>query len=280
MEPEQVLAQIEYYGIAGSSLDCEAAIVRLVQTDAVPKSARILTFGNKHGFLLTTEVGDQIAVKSGFASGYGGTGPNSLSLVLQMLSTHGCEVDEFGVSEPMLARLDRNSLTEDDLSKIVNAEAVRPSRWTDYILERHTSGYRSGQFWREVSPVLPYPMIDDRIFDLALNFNQSPNDSILHGYRRLEDMIRERIGSSEHGQKLLTKAFVGDKSLLHWNLTDQGEHAGRCSLFVGAFLAHRNPRAHRELEHDRQQQIEEFFLLNMLFRLESQATARETTLGD
>ena len=126
--PQQALAQIEYYGIAGSSLDCEASIVRLVQTDAVPKSARILTFENGHGFLLTTDVGDKIAIKSGFASGYGGTGPNSLSLVLQMLSTHGCEIDECSVTKQLLARLDRNSLTKDDLSKIVGAEAVHPSR--------------------------------------------------------------------------------------------------------------------------------------------------------
>ena len=122
-------------------------------------------------------------------------------------------------------------------------------------------------------------MIDDRIFDLALNFNANPDDSILSGYRRLEEMIRARIGSSEHGQKLLTKALVGDKSLLHWNLTDQSEHNGRSGLFVSAFLAHRNPWAHRELEDDRQQQIDEFFLLNMLFRLEGQAMARDSSLG-
>lgn len=272
---ERTPAQIEYYGVAGSSLDCEAVVVRLVQTDAVPRSCRILTVDRDHALLLTTDIGDQIAVKSGFASGYGGTGPNAFSLVLQMLQMHGCEIDEIDIDEAVLSRLDHSSLTEIDIQGIISASPKRPGRWRDYILDRHDTGYRDGSFWHEVSPILSYPLIDNRIFDLALAFRSNPNDAILTGYRRLEELLRERTRSTEHGHKVITRAFIGDKSVLHWNLADQGEHEGRAGLFKSAFLAHRNPRAHRELEADRRKQVEEFMLLNLLFGLEKEAVPRE-----
>jgi uncharacterized protein (TIGR02391 family) len=268
-------AQIEYFGIAGGSLDCEASVVRLVLADAVPASCRILTVDRDHALLLTTDIGDLIAVKSGFASGYGGTGPSSFSLVLQMLLTHGCEIDEVEVEEAVMSRLDQSALTQADVDLIVGTNSKRPSRWGEYILDRHGTGYRDGCFWREIAPVVPYPLIDARIFDLALAFKQNPNDAISTGYRRLEELLRQRTGSSEHGHRLVTRAFVGEKSALHWGLADQGEHEGRASLFKGAFLAYRNPRAHRVLDRNLYQEIEEFLLLNTLFGLEKSAVNRE-----
>ncbi len=248
---DEVAAQIEYYGIAGGSLDCEASVVRMVLADAVPTSCRILTVDRDHALLLTTSIGDLIAVKSGFASGYGGTGPNSLSLVLQMLVTHGCEVDEVEIDEAFMERLDQSRLTEADASAIVGATSVRPSRWGEYILDRHDTGYRDGSFWREVEPVVPYPLIDARIFDLALAFKQNPNDAILTGYRMLEELLRQRTGSSEHGHKLVTRAFVGEKSALHWNLVDQGEHEGPCQSvqrrFPGVPKSKGTPRSRQKL---------------------------------
>ena len=270
-------AQIEYYGIAGGSLDCEASVVRLVSADAVPAKCRILTVERDHALLLTTDIGDQIAVKSGFASGYVGTGPSSFSLVLQMLLTHGCEIDEVEIDESVMARLDHSCLTGADVDAVVAAHPVRPTRWAEYILDRHYKGHRDGSFWREIEPVVPYALIDTRIFDLALAFKKNPNDAISAGYRRLEELLRERTGSSEHGHKLITKAFVGDRSSLYWNLRDQGEHEGRANLFRGAFLAHRNPRAHRVLDRDLHLELGEFLLLNTLFGLEKSAVHREAS---
>jgi hypothetical protein len=214
------LASIEYHGIAGSSLDCESAVVRLVQAGNVPKLATIISCDNEHAVLLTTDNGDQIAVKTGFTSGYGGTGPSCFSLVLQMLRTHGCEIDECNVEKAVLERLDASALTLKDVNRIIASERVRPSRWPDYVLEKHYKGMDVGSFWREIRPVMPFPLIDERIFDLSLTFESAPIDSILTGYRRLEDLIRRRVLSHEHGNKLLTKAFVGENSCLHWNLSD------------------------------------------------------------
>jgi hypothetical protein len=90
----------------------------------------------------------------------------------------------------------------------------------------------------------------------------------------LEDLVRERTASKAHGHKLFINAFQGEKSFLHWNLGDEGEHAGRANLFIGTYLAHRNPRAHRQLEKNARSQLAEFLLLNHLFGLESEAVER------
>src|SRR5580704_12429216 len=122
-------AAIEYHGVAGSSIDCETAVVRLLQSGDTPARARILSSGSTHCLLLTNKVGDHIAVKSGFSSGYGGTGPTCFSQVLQMLQTHDCEIDECDVDDTIIERLDASALTIKDLEKIVALSPRRPSRW-------------------------------------------------------------------------------------------------------------------------------------------------------
>src|SRR5438132_8533677 len=76
-------AGIEYLGIAGSSQDCQEAVIRRVQYGERIHQARILSSARTHCLLLANEIGDQAAVKSGFASGYGGEGPAALSYALQ-----------------------------------------------------------------------------------------------------------------------------------------------------------------------------------------------------
>jgi hypothetical protein len=58
------VAGLEYHGVAGSSQDCQHAVMRLLQCGIA--QARIISSGNTHCLLLTTTIGDQIAVKSGF----------------------------------------------------------------------------------------------------------------------------------------------------------------------------------------------------------------------
>jgi hypothetical protein len=119
--------------------------------------------------------------------------------------------------------------------------------------------------------VIPFAIIDARIIDLAISFWKDPDDKLLKGYRRLEDAIRKRTSLDEHGTKLFSQTFAGNNPKLTWDHIDDGERAGRANLFTGAYMAHRNPRAHRELESDRDGQLAEFLLLNHLFRLEKEA---------
>src|SRR5205807_7302997 len=72
-------AGIEYLGVAGSSQDCQEAVIRRVQYGERIHQARILSSAGTHCLLLANGIGDQAAVKSGSASGYGGGGAAALA---------------------------------------------------------------------------------------------------------------------------------------------------------------------------------------------------------
>jgi uncharacterized protein (TIGR02391 family) len=122
--------------------------------------------------------------------------------------------------------------------------------------------------------VIPFAIIDRRLTDLALAFWDNPNDSILTGYKRLEDILRARTSIKTHGTRLFSEAFGKDESKLTWSNIDNAEHAGRAQLFTAAFMAFRNRRAHREIQHNREKELAEFLLLNQLFSLEEEAIER------
>jgi hypothetical protein len=230
--------------------------------------AQILTHDRDHCILLTDEVGDPIAVKSGFASGYGGQGPSTFSYVLQLLKSHGAEIEENLVDELIIDRVDLSALTLSDVKQIKELKPVRPTRWHSYIDEIDYQRGRDGTLWRDFPPVVPFAIIDERIMDLAISFWEAPDDRLLKGYRRLEDLVRERTKSSEHGARLFSQAFIGSSPKLAWEAIDDTERNGRGSLFTAAYMAHRNPRAHRELKTNQDAQLSEFLLLNHLYRLE------------
>ncbi len=271
------LVGIEYAGLGGITQECQDAVMRLLQYSDRITRARILTHTNPthrtHCLLLTVNVGDLIAVKSGFASGYGGEGPHGFSYVLQLLDTHGAEISEYDVDEDLIERLDDSALTKADIDRIDAARPVRPSRWYDYVSDEDEEDGRTGKIWREFRPIIPFAIIDSRIFDLAKSFWEDPDDRLMTGYRRLEDIVRERTGIDEHGVKLFSQAFSGrPEAKLGWKDLDDGERGGRVSLFTGAYLAYRNPRAHRELQEDANGQLAEFLLLNHLYLLEKESS--------
>ena len=267
-------AAIEYHGISGVTQECVEAVMRLIQFNDQITKARILTCSNEHCLLLTINVGDLVAIKSGFASGYGGKGPSGFSYVLQLLEAHGAKIDEYKVRRDMIYRLDSSCLTQSDLDKLELAPPIRPARWHDYIYEKDWDIEKKGQLWREFPHIIPLAIIDHRIVDLAKSFWQSPDERLLTGYRRLEDIVRNRTGLDEHGSKLFSRAFLGAEAKLVWKGLNNTEQAGRAGLFTSAYQAFRNPRAHRELEYDSQEALTEFLLLNHLYHLEQKSTER------
>ncbi|HEY5107262.1 MAG TPA: TIGR02391 family protein [Caulobacteraceae bacterium] len=268
LDPQRMVG-IEYHGIAGATEACQTAVVRLLQCATVIATARIITSGNDHCLFLTTGIGDQIAIKSGFASGYCGTGPTGLSLVLQLLHAHGTEIDEWRCDDTMIERLDRSALTVADVDTITTGRAVRPSRWYDYVRRGHEKQADERSLWIQLPPVIPYSIIDPRIMDLALAFWTDPDAKLLKGYRRLEDQVRGRTGFEDSSAKLFSRAFTGRDAPLTWLVKDDAERSGRASLFTGAFMAYRNPRAHREGV--QAELLAEFLLLNQLYRLEAES---------
>jgi hypothetical protein len=273
-DPGHDLAAIEYVGLSGISKECQDAVLRFIQfgnriTHAVVLSCYKSNECKEHCLLLTLEDTDLVAVKSGFASGYGGEGPRRFSYVLQVLDDHGSEIEEHNVPQEFINRLDSSALTRIDLEMLKRSEPCRPSRWHDYVREGHFEHARKGMLWQEeFPPVIPFAMIDGRIFDLALSFWDNPDSNLLRGYRRLEDIVRERTGLDEHGSKLFSHAFNPSDGVLTWRNIDDGERSGRMQLFIGTYNAHRNRRAHIELGGHNTELLAEFLLLNHLYRLE------------
>jgi hypothetical protein len=181
-------------------------------------------------------------------------------------------IDEYEIGRARIDRLNKGSLTEADIEAISSMPPIRPQRHHDYISDQHHKSYENGTLWKEFRPIIPFGIIDGRIADLAIAFWENPDDKLLVGYRRLEDLVRARIASTTHGGKLFSEAFLSKPPKLSWKNIGEGEQVARANLFIGAFGAHRNPRAHRELEGAPSAQVSEFLLLNHLYCLEREAT--------
>jgi hypothetical protein len=134
-----------------------------------------------------------LAIKSGFASGYGGEGPRTFSYVLQIRERHGVEIQEYVVEPSLLERLDASALTRSDMEALEAAHPVQPWRWHDSLQERHWMHSEDGNLWHEEFPLgVPFAVVDSRLMDLALDFRSGADARLLDGYRRLEDILRAR----------------------------------------------------------------------------------------
>lgn len=270
------LAGIQYLGLSGISQSCLEAIVRLIQFGDKIHQAKLLScigsHSGTHCFLLTINYDELIVIKTGFSSGYPGEGPSKLAFALQLLQKHGAEIEEYEVSPQLIDRVEMSCLTKKDLDQIEKADPVRPMRWYDYV---HGKEKEDAVLLNLFPEVMPFGIIDSRIYDLALNFELHPDNSIISAYRRLEDIVRERTGLTESNTKLFAKAFQGEESLLYWKeINDSGELTGRASLFNAVFMAFRNRRAHREPDQYAGGDLQEFLLLNQLYYLEKEAVLR------
>jgi len=78
-------AGIEYVGLPGIPKECQDAVLRLLRYGDRITHIKILSSSNDHCLLLTVNVGDAVAVKSGFASGYLGAGSHTFSFLLAVL---------------------------------------------------------------------------------------------------------------------------------------------------------------------------------------------------
>lgn len=272
------LAQLEYHGNHGVTADCLNAVARLIHFGEKIEKAWLLSrlnngFGT-HALLLTMEYGDQIVIQAGFTSGYGGEGPAGLSTVLRLLREHNVPIEEYDISAVMFERLTQGALLNADLEWLEQERFVRPVRYYDYIFDK--------KYWNDLQEYFPpsinFGLLDPRLMDVALNFFDNPGHAIDTAYKRLEDTLRKRTAlPGESGTKLLTKAFVGDESHLHWNDENTNEHNSKANLFKAVFGAYRNPRAHREIASDDKAALREFMLINELYLLEAKAIERQMT---
>src|SRR2546430_41032 len=143
-KPDEV-AGIEYHGLPGISHECQDAVLRLLQYHERITRVQILSSDGRHCLLLTMEFGAQIAIKSGFSSGYGGEGPGTFSRVLQLLDSHGVEIDEHDVAPEIIDRIDTSALTTNDLIALEVADPIRPTRWHSYVYEEDWNDAKRGK---------------------------------------------------------------------------------------------------------------------------------------
>lgn len=279
------LCGIQYVGEPGISKHCFDAVLRTIQYGERITHAKILSADWRHCLLLKSEVDVRIAVKSGFSSGYPGEGPRTFAEALWILQEFGVDIDECKVPPKLLERLDLSALTCEDLELIERTEHIRPSRWYDYIYDagvmRDASLNdlikkidRRPDLTKFFEPSMPWAIIDERITDLALKFFDNPDTSIFTGFRRLEDIIRNRTKEDVQSARVYADAFQGEQSPLTWKGLNKSEHNGRAQLFSSTYMAYRNPRAHSELKAAPRLMLTEFLLLNHLYTLERTAIPR------
>jgi hypothetical protein len=265
---------LQFVGLAGITEPCTDAVLRYLQYGDVISRVMIFTSEQEHALILHMENGNVVVVKSGFSSGYGGRGPHDFAYVLALLHAYNNDIEEYSVNESIIESIDGSRLTYSELKKIEESRPFRPARWYDYIYAFKNEFETKEKLWNRFPNVIPYSIINPRLFDLAITFWEAPDDKILSGYRKLEDIVRSRCGIEEHGTKLFSKAFMGNTSILYWPDINPAEQTGRANLFIGTFGAFRNRRAHKELKENPQSQLSEFLVLNQLYQLESESLKR------
>jgi len=268
------LAGIQYMGLQGISRSCKRAVQRLLLSGEQITQATLLTAGQSHALLIQIEPLETIAVKSGFSSGYSGEGPRTLSEVLRLLQSFSVELEEVEVSTPLMQRLDESALTQRDLDGIERAPPVRPLRWHKYIRADEDYEVVQPEMIISLPEVMPWALIDKRLALIALGFEANPDHALLLGFRKLEDIVRARLGQEVPEGRVMATAFAGDRSKLTWDKLPGGEHSSRGQLFTGAYGAFRNPRAHKLTQSPPGLALQEFLLLNLLYTLERTAIDR------
>lgn len=280
------LAGIQYMGVPGVSAWCLKAIRRLFKSGDAIDRAVLLTGHGFHAFMLNLgehEHPDWVAIKAGFSSGYAGEGPRTLSEALALLEAFNVPVEEVNVPPQMLQRLDQSALTQKDLAFIESASPVRPRRVADYLLPGDWGRAHRAKALSQLEPAMPWGLLDARLLDIAEIFAASPDHALMSGFRRLEETVRARLGDKQKDaldSKVFSIAFMGEAPALTWKDLPKPERIARGNLFVGAYGAFRNPRAHRERDEDWRVQLCEFLTLNMLFQLESEAIPYEAPEAD
>ena len=271
------LAGVQYHGEAGVTQTCLDAIVRIIQSGKWITRAFLLTFEDRHCFYVQLSEHEDIIIRPGFASGYPGEGPAGLAIAIELLYRHRIELEELVVTSGFMSRAASASLTSADMTQIDDAKAVRPIRLSDYTWKVLDERGGKEASLRSQFPLLPnFGLLDARLLDLALLLEADPDSAISKAFRLLEETVRNRCGfKGLVGRTLFERAFLKPDAPLTWLGLEPNEIRGRGELFVGAFSAFRNPRAHRRVQSSQAQHVREFMLANELFLLEGEAVELE-----
>lgn len=268
---------VEYHGSERTTQSCLDAISRMLAAQIWLQRAVLLTCDQKHAFFLDVANSHPVFIRSGFTSGYPGEGPAGLGKAILMFRRFNVEVEELLVSESLLDRINRGGVTYPDVDLISQGHFVRPIRTYDYVhFGLSGRGDHEAAIKAQFPPSIPWFALDDRLVDLAVMLTADPDKAVFEAFRRLESTVVRRCGFpvGTAGIDVFQKAFRGSGAILGWPGASATEAEGRAMLFVAAFQAYRNPRAHRDVQHDLVRTYREFYLINELFQLEREAEQR------
>ncbi|MGE8550999.1 MAG: TIGR02391 family protein, partial [Acinetobacter calcoaceticus] len=177
---------VEYWGNQGITQTCLMSLCNLIQTHSDLTYALLLTNEQTHAFIIKDENESFYVIRSGFTSGYMGEGPRGLATALTLLKRHEIETEEILVSSKILRKANNSTLNDSEIGLLFKQEIIRPIRLHDYIYP-FTKEVSETQKSKRYYPLeLPYSILDDRIFDLALLFKHDPDSALLKAYKRLE----------------------------------------------------------------------------------------------
>lgn len=264
--------KIQYLGTPYTQ-DCLDAIGIILQTQTRIEKALLLSCNQAHAYLIKSHRNTYI-IRSGFSSGYSGEGPKGLASSLQLLLKHNIEVEEINISEKLMKKVNQTSLSDNDLEHILKTQYIRPIQIYEYIYTIYKTIEYQDTNDRYYPTELPYHLIDSRILDLALKFNDDPNRSIFNAFIRLENIIQNRINSDKHSSALFEYAFCSENPPLICKNGDKRASQATGRIFPNIYKAFRNEHAHNEVSKPLKTLIREFLLINELYILESEAIQR------
>lgn len=276
-------AQLEYRGTRGITRHCLVALANFLQECRTTGRAILLSTPaddhgcRSHAFLLLLDDLPEVLVLDGFASGYGGEGPRGLSTAICLLDTRRWDMNEVELTAELFERLCARAATQNELQRILKLRRKPVSDVFRYVPRENLDSEAMKLAWRDLPINIPLPMIDVRLFDVAIAFWDDPDSLLSKAYRRLEDSVRDKTGfnsSNDHGARLFSRAFGNDKSPFVW-LVNGEETTCYAPLFTAAFTGFRNNRAHRDPGYESDKSVAgELLLLNMLYLLEAQVMPR------
>lgn len=261
----------QYIGQYGSSQACLNAI-RVILTGGylaswgvewAPTAATLVTrtgFSVKghgeHSFVFWDWVLPLTIVPSGFTSGYAGEGPKALALALLMIRAKDIPIYEVGVDGSVFNRLNRNRLTDRDISclertgKRHELSAVGryldivelPNRSDKYIPFRYACDRRIA--WEWLDPELAGSCQELAEYDVR--------SALLKAFLVLKSRLVATFGVSESldGEKLVNRVFGGN-GILHAAAQHEEERnkvLAMRDLLSSLYRLFRNQYAHTQIE--------------------------------
>ena len=261
--------EIQYLGTPYTQ-DCLEAIGFILQTQKHIEKTLLLSCDQAHAYLIKSDRNIYI-IKSGFSSGYPGEGPRGLASSLQLFLKHNIEVEEINISKKIMKKVNQSSLSNNDLEHILQIKHIRPIQIHEYIYAIYNTIEYQIINDRYYPTELPYHLIDSRILDLALKFNEDPNRSIFNAFIRLENIVRTRINSDKHSSALFEYAFCSEIPPLICKSEDKRASQATGRIFPNIYKAFRNEHAHKKVDKPLDKQMREFLLINELYLLENEA---------